>query len=85
MTVLAKVDVYTQGAYGTGLEAVGYLDHALALMPPDQVGAQQVWWEKRTAIIYSAALAHDEPARVARDRVVAERLVAPATTWLTVM
>jgi tetratricopeptide (TPR) repeat protein len=62
MTVLAKVDVYTQGSYGTGMEAVGYLDHALALMPPDQVGAQQVWWEKRTAVIYTAALAHDDAA-----------------------
>lgn len=62
LTVLAKVDVYTKGNYGTGLEAVGYLDHALALMPPDQVGAQQVWWEKRTAILYTAALAHDDAA-----------------------
>jgi tetratricopeptide (TPR) repeat protein len=62
MTVLHKVDVYTQGKYGTGLEAVGYLDHALRLMPPDQVGAQQVWWEKRTAVVYTAALAHEDEA-----------------------
>jgi hypothetical protein len=62
MTVLRKVDVYTQGKYGTGIEAVGYLDHALRLMPPDQVGAQQVWWEQRTAVIYTAALNHEDEA-----------------------
>lgn len=62
MTVLHKVDVYTQGKYGTGLEAVSYLDHALRLMPPDQVGAQQVWWEKRTAVVYTAALNHEDEA-----------------------
>jgi tetratricopeptide (TPR) repeat protein len=62
MTVLHKVDVYTQGKYGTGLEAVSYLDHALRLMPPDQVGAQQVWWEKRIAVVYAAALAHEDEA-----------------------
>jgi tetratricopeptide (TPR) repeat protein len=62
MTVLHKVDVYTQGKYGTGLEAVSYLEHALRLMPPDQVGAQQVWWEKRTAVIYAAALNHEDEA-----------------------
>lgn len=62
MTVLAKVDVYTQGKYGTGLEAVGYLDQALRLMPPDQVGAQQVWWEKRNLVIYTAALNHEDEA-----------------------
>ncbi|KIG13044.1 hypothetical protein DB30_00616 [Enhygromyxa salina] len=62
ITVLAKVDVYTVGHYGTGIEAVGYLDHAQRLMPPDQVGAQQVWWDKRTAIIYNAALAHEDAA-----------------------
>jgi tetratricopeptide (TPR) repeat protein len=62
MTVLHKVDVYTQGKYGTGLEAVGYLDHALRLMPPDQVGAQQVWWEKRNLVVYTAALNHEDEA-----------------------
>ncbi|PRQ10216.1 tetratricopeptide repeat protein [Enhygromyxa salina] len=62
ITVLNKVDVYTLGHYGTGAEAVGYLDHAQRLMPPDQVGAQQVWWDKRTAIIYNAALAHEDSA-----------------------
>lgn len=62
MTVLQKVDVYTQGKYGTGLEAVSYLDHALRLMPPDQVGAQQLWWEKRSAVVYAAALAHEDEA-----------------------
>jgi tetratricopeptide (TPR) repeat protein len=62
MTVLHKVDVYTQGKYGTALEAVGYLDHALRLMPPDQVGAQQVWWEKRNLVIYTAALNHEDEA-----------------------
>ena len=29
MTVLAKVDVYTEGKYGSGDDAVSYLDHAL--------------------------------------------------------
>jgi tetratricopeptide (TPR) repeat protein len=62
MTVLHKVDVYTQGKYGTALEAVSYLDHALRLMPPDQVGAQQVWWEKRNLVIYTAALNHEDEA-----------------------
>lgn len=62
ITVLNKIDVYTLGHYGTALEAVGYLDHAYRLMPPDQVGAQQVWWDKRTAIIYNAALNHEDSA-----------------------
>ncbi|HVI03895.1 MAG TPA: tetratricopeptide repeat protein [Enhygromyxa sp.] len=56
LTVLAKVDVYTIGKYGTAAEAVGYLDQALRLMPVDQIGAQQVWWEKRTAVLYNAAI-----------------------------
>jgi tetratricopeptide (TPR) repeat protein len=62
LTVLQKVDVYTKGGYGTALEAVGYLDQALRIMPPDQVSAQQVWWEQRTALIYQAALNHEDPA-----------------------
>ena len=62
LTVLGKVDVYTQGAYGTGLDAVGYLDHALRLMPIDQVGAQQLWWDKRTQVVYTATLAHETSA-----------------------
>jgi hypothetical protein len=32
------------------------LDQALRLMPVDQIGAQQVWWEKRTAVLYNAAI-----------------------------
>lgn len=60
LTVLHKVDAYTTGNYGTGLEAVEYLDHALRLMPPDQVGAQQVWWDKRTAVLYTAAINHED-------------------------
>jgi Tfp pilus assembly protein PilF len=62
ITVLNKVDVYTLGHYGTGLDAVGYLDHAQRLLPPEQVGVQQVWWDKRTAIIYNAALNHEDSA-----------------------
>ena len=62
MTALAKVDVYTVGKYGTGMEAVAYLDSALRLMPADQVGAQQLWWDKRTQLVYAAALAHEEDA-----------------------
>jgi hypothetical protein len=62
ITVLNKIDVYTLGHYGTGLEAVGYLDQAQRLMPPDQVGAQQLWWDKRTAILYNAALNHEDSA-----------------------
>lgn len=62
LTVLAKVDVYTVGKHGTAAEAVGYLDHALRLMPVDQVGAQQVWWEKRTAVLYNAAMSGEHGA-----------------------
>lgn len=62
MTVLAKVEVYTVGKHGTAAEAVGYLDHALRLMPPDQVGAQQLWWDKRTAVLYTAAIAGEHGA-----------------------
>jgi tetratricopeptide (TPR) repeat protein len=56
MTVLAKVDVYTIGKHGTATEAVAYLDQALSFLPIEQAGAQQVWWEKRTAVLYTAAL-----------------------------
>jgi len=62
MTVLHKVSVYTEGGYGTGSDAVGYLDHALRLLPVDQAGVQQLWWDKRTQVIYTAALAHDTTA-----------------------
>jgi tetratricopeptide (TPR) repeat protein len=62
LTVLHKIDVYLEGQYGTGMDAVGYLDHALRLMPPDQVGVQQVWWDKRTGLIYVAALQHEDAA-----------------------
>ncbi len=57
MTVMAKVDVYTVGKYGTAADAVAYLDHALRLMPVDQLGVQQLWWDKRTQVLYGAALA----------------------------
>lgn len=62
MTVLAKVDVYTVGKHGTAADAIGYLDQALRLMPIDQVGAQQLWWDKRTAVVYAAAInkEHDD-------------------------
>lgn len=56
MTVLAKVDVYTLGNYGTAADAIEYLDHALRIMPVDQIGAQQLWWEKRTALLYAAVM-----------------------------
>lgn len=62
LTVLAKVDVYTVGKYGTATEAIGYLDHALRLMPVDQIGAQQVWWDKRTAVLYAAVMNGEHPA-----------------------
>jgi tetratricopeptide (TPR) repeat protein len=56
LTALAKVDVYTVGKHGTAAEAVTYLDQALGFLPIEQFGAQQVWWEKRTAVLYTAAL-----------------------------
>ncbi|WP_181197703.1 tetratricopeptide repeat protein [Enhygromyxa salina] len=79
ITVLNKVDVYTEGHYGTGIEAVGYLDHAMRLMPPDQVGAQQVWWDKRIGVIYNAALNHEDSAiNAALDLEDVRRSVDPA-------
>jgi|GEM_PF-2126008 len=56
LIVLAKVDAYTVGKYGTAADAVSYLDHALRLIGPDQVGAQQLWWDKRLAVVYTAAV-----------------------------
>lgn len=56
LTVLAKVDTYTVGEYGTATDAYNFLDQALRLMPADQIGVQQVWWDKRQQVIYAAAL-----------------------------
>jgi tetratricopeptide (TPR) repeat protein len=57
MTVLAKVDVYIVGNHGTPADAVEYLEHALRLVPIDQPGMQQLWWDKRMAVVYAAAIA----------------------------
>lgn len=62
LTVLAKVDVYTTGHYGTGSEAVSYLDHAHRLLAPDQAGTHRLWWDKRLAVVYTAALAGEHGA-----------------------
>lgn len=56
LIVLAKVDVYTLGKHGTAAEAVEWLDRALRILPIEQYGAQQVWWDKRSAVLYAAAL-----------------------------
>ena len=60
LTVLHKVDAYTVGNHGEARDAVAFLEHALRLMPADQVGAQQLWWDKRAAVVYWAATRHDE-------------------------
>jgi tetratricopeptide (TPR) repeat protein len=62
LTVLAKIDVYTVGNYGTASEAVGYLDQALNFMPIDQIGVQQLWWDKRMGVVYLAAMAGEHGA-----------------------
>lgn len=56
MTVLFKVDAYTKGAYGKADDAIASLDRAQRLILPEQTGVQQVWYEKRTEVIYWAAM-----------------------------
>ncbi|NVB39925.1 tetratricopeptide repeat protein [Pseudenhygromyxa sp. WMMC2535] len=55
LTVLAKLEAYIQGSYGEAADAVAFLDQALRLMPIDQIGVQQVWWDKRQEVLYHAA------------------------------
>jgi tetratricopeptide (TPR) repeat protein len=56
LTVLAKVDVYTKSAHGKADDAVAWLDQAQRLLPVEQTGQQQLWYEKRTEVIYWAAM-----------------------------
>ncbi len=61
-TVLAKLEAYIQGSYGSAEDATAHLDQALRLMPPDQVGVHQVWWDKRQEVVYHAALRGEDGA-----------------------
>lgn len=62
LTVLAKVDTYTTHGNGTAADAVKWLDQAQRLMPVDQTGQQSLWYEKRTQVVYWAAMRNEHEA-----------------------
>ncbi len=62
LTVLAKVDIYTKGGHGKADDAVAWLDQAQRLLPVDQTGQQALWYEKRTEVIYWAAMRSEHEA-----------------------
>lgn len=62
LTVLAKVDVYTKSGYGKAEDAVAWLDQAQRLLPVEQTGQQALWFEKRTEVIYWAAMRSEHEA-----------------------
>ncbi|MFV8753668.1 tetratricopeptide repeat protein [Nannocystaceae bacterium ST9] len=62
LTVLAKVDIYTKSGHGKADDAVAWLDQAQRLLPVDQTGQQALWFEKRTEVIYWAAMRSEHEA-----------------------
>ncbi|NJK31658.1 MAG: hypothetical protein HC927_04150 [Deltaproteobacteria bacterium] len=56
ITLLFKVDVYTKGGHGTADEAVVSLERSQRVISPEQTGVQALWYEKRTEVVYWAAM-----------------------------